>query len=275
VANGKILQRTQFKKLFIQPAAGDAGSAMGAALYAHYFILGHPRTYVMEHAYLGPEFSDTAIEQFLKEHGITYTRFSSPRELLTTTARLFHQNQVIGWFQGRMEWGPRALGARSILANPCNSKMKDILNLKVKHREHFRPFAPVVCIEDAQTYFLCDTPVPKPTDFMLMVYPVKPDKRKLLPAITHVDGSGRLQTIRKQDHPLYWSVIQAFGKLSGVPVLVNTSFNIRGEPIVCTPSDAYKCMMGTGIDCLVIGNFLIKRADNLRDAWNSESIATD
>ncbi len=275
VANGKILQNTKFKKIFIQPAAGDAGSAMGAALYAHYYILGQPRVYTMDHAYLGPHYSDAHIQHFLDKHKIQYSKFTSTPELLKTTAQLLHKNKVIGWFQGRMEWGPRALGARSILANASNPQMKDILNLKVKHREHFRPFAPVVCEDDATDYFICDKPLPKPTDFMLMVYPVKAEKRKLLPAITHVDGSGRLQTIRKKDHPLYYGVIKEFGKLSKIPILVNTSFNIRGEPIVCNPYDAYKCMMGTGIDYLVMGNFLVKRTDNLRDAWDSEQLATD
>src|SRR3989344_5903822 len=174
-----------------------------------------------------------------------------------------------------MEWGPRALGARSILSNPCNPKMQDILNLKVKHREKFRPFAPVVAVEDANDYFECDKPIPLPTDFMLMVYPIKKQKQKLIPAVTHVDGSGRLQTLRKEKNPLYWGVIKEFGKLSGVPILINTSFNIRGEPIVCTPYDAYKCMMGTEIDYLLMGNFLIKREDNLKDSWDSEKYAID
>src|SRR3989338_4323849 len=162
--------------------------------------------------------------------------------------KLIYDNNVVGWFQEGMEWGPRALGARSILSNPCNLKMKEILNLKVKHREKFRPFAPVVCEDDALKYFDCDIPVPEPTDFMLMVYPIRKEWQNKIPAVTHVDGSGRLQTIRKHQNPLYYSLIKEFGKLSGIPILINTSFNIRGEPIVCTPYDAYKCMMGTGID---------------------------
>lgn len=174
-----------------------------------------------------------------------------------------------------MEWGPRALGNRSILSNPTNPKMKDILNLKVKHREHFRPFAPVVCEDDALDYFECDEPIPIPTDFMLMVYPIKKEKQKLIPAVTHVDGSGRLQTIRREQNPLYYDLIKEFGKISGVPILINTSYNIRGEPIVCTPYDAYKCMMGTGIDYLVMDKFLIKRADNPKHIWDSEKIAKD
>ncbi|MDP2908593.1 MAG: carbamoyltransferase C-terminal domain-containing protein, partial [Nanoarchaeota archaeon] len=191
------------------------------------------------------------------------------------TAELLYKDHVIGWFQGRMEWGPRALGSRSILSNACNPKMQDILNLKVKHREKFRPFAPVVPEEDAKDYFECDEPVPVPTDFMLMVYPIKKEKQKLIPAVTHVDGSGRLQTIRKHHNPLYHGVIKEFEKLTKIPILINTSFNIRGEPIVCTPLDAYKCMMGTGIDCLVMDKFLIRREDNPQHMWDSEKYAKD
>ncbi len=174
-----------------------------------------------------------------------------------------------------MEWGPRALGSRSILSNPTNPKMQEILNLKVKHREKFRPFAPVVCEDDALKYFDCDTPIPRPTDFMLMVYPIKKEWHKKIPAVTHVDGSGRLQTIRRNDNPLYYDLIKEFGKLSKVPILINTSFNIRGEPIVCSPKDAYRCMMGTGIDYLVMGKFLIKRENNPKDMWDSEELAKD
>lgn len=174
-----------------------------------------------------------------------------------------------------MEWGPRALGSRSILSNAASPEMQDIVNIKVKHREKFRPFAPVVCEDDAEKYFECDTPIPKPTDFMLMVYPIKQKWRAKIPAVTHVDGSGRLQTIRKEDNQLYYRLIKNFGKLSGIPILINTSFNIRGEPIVCTPFDAYKCMMGTGIDFLVMDKFLIKRIDNVQHIWDSEKHAKD
>jgi carbamoyltransferase len=153
--------------------------------------------------------------------------------------------------------------------------MKDILNLKVKHREKFRPFAPVVCADDANKYFECDRPLQIPADFMLMVYPIKKKYHDKIPAVTHVDGSGRLQTIRKFQNPLYYNLIKEFGKLSKIPILINTSFNIRGEPIVCSPYDAYKCMMGTGIDCLVMDKFLVKREDNMQDAWDSEKNAKD
>ena len=153
--------------------------------------------------------------------------------------------------------------------------MKEILNEKVKHREKFRPFAPVVCAEDAPKYFECDNPLPEAADFMLMVYPIKKKWHKRMPAVTHVDGSGRLQTIRRHQNPLYYDLIKEFGKISEMPILINTSFNIRGEPIVCTPYDAYKCMMGTGIDCLLIGNFLVERKDNQKDMWDSERYARD
>jgi carbamoyltransferase len=275
VCNGKILSETDFQNVWIQPNSGDGGSSMGAALYLYHAILGQPRNYALRSPYLGPGFSSAQVESFLKSQHITYHHFSSQSELLDQTAQLIHSGKVVGWFQGRMEWGPRALGARSILANPCDPGIRDVLNLKVKHRESFRPFAPAVCVEDAATYFECDNPVPLPADFMLMVYPVRPEWREKLPAVTHVDGSGRLQTVRRDAHPLYYDLIRSFGRISGVPMLVNTSFNIRGEPMVCAPDQAYRCMMGTRIDCLVMEDFIIHRHENLRDAWDSESLAKD
>lgn len=275
VANGKILRNTPFKNIFIQPAAGDHGTSIGVANYIYNTLLGNKRNYIQTSAYLGPGFTTEEIKKFLDDNKIKYTTFSSDKEIVKTAANMLWKDNVIGWFQGRMEWGPRALGSRSILSNPCNPKMKDILNLKVKHREKFRPFAPVITVEDCNKYFECDMPVPVPTDFMLMVYPIKEDKRKLIPAVTHVDGSGRLQTIRREQNPLYYDVVKEFEKLSGVPILINTSFNIRGEPITCTPYDAYKCMMGTGIDYLIMDKFLIKREDNPQDMWDSEKNAKD
>ncbi len=275
VANGKILSKTPFKKLFIQPAAGDGGTSLGAAYYVYNSILGNERNYVLKDAYLGPSFKAEEIKEFLGENAVKYSMFKDDKELINKTAKLIRNGNVIGWFQGRMEWGPRALGARSILSDPTREDMKDILNLKVKHREKFRPFAPVVCEDDAKDYFECDLPIQEPTDFMLMVYPIKKNKQKLIPAVTHIDGSGRLQTIRRNQNPLYYDLIKEFGKLSGVPILINTSFNIRGEPIILSPYDAYKCMMGTGIDYLVIDKFLIKREDNSKDMWDSEKYATD
>lgn len=275
VYNGKILRKTPFKHIWIQPNSSDGGASMGAALYIYYIILGHKRHYKLEDAYLGPKFVSDYIKSFLDKNQIKYSEFKDSKEVIKNTAKLIYNNNVVGWFQGKMEWGPRALGSRSILSNPCNPKMQEILNQKVKHREKFRPFAPVVCEDDALKYFDCDVPVPKPTDFMLMVYPIKKEYHKKIPAVTHVDGSGRLQTIRRRQNPLYYGLIKEFGKLSGIPILINTSFNIRGEPIVCTPYDAYKCMMGTGIDYLVMDKFLIKREDNAKDMWDSEKYAKD
>lgn len=275
VYNGKILGRTPFKEIWIQPNASDGGTSMGAAAYTYHTLLGNERREPFKSAYLGPGFDNGKIKTFLETNGIHYTQLESDNEIAEETAGLISSDKVVGWFQGRMEWGPRALGARSILANPCNPKMQDILNEKVKHRERFRPFAPVVCVEDAPTYFECDNPIPQPADYMLMVYPIRKEYHRLMPAVTHVDGSGRLQTVRRHQNPLYYDTIRAFGRKTQVPVLINTSFNIRGEPIVCTPADAYKCMMGTGIDCLVMGSFLIGRMDNPKDVWDSETIAKD
>ena len=221
----------------------------------------------MDSVYLGPEFYNNKIQSFLDSNKINYKKLKDENELVKETAKLIYQNNVIGWFQGRMEFGPRALGNRSILANPCNPQMKKILNEKVKHREEFRPFAPVIIEEKVKEYFDIDK---KDERFMLFVYPIKESKRKLIPPVNHVDGTARLQTVNKEQNLLYYNLIREFEKLSKVPVLINTSFNIRGEPIVCTPEDAYKCMMGTEIDYLILNNFLIKRNDNLKDVWSSE-----
>jgi len=273
VANGKILKKSGFKKIFIQPAAGDDGASLGAAYFTWNFILKKKRTYVMDSASWGPSFSDNEIKKFLDDKGIKYNRYRSASALIKDVSKRILAGKVVGWFQGRMEWGPRALGNRSILANPRIPEMKEILNSKVKHREEFRPFAPAVPAWLARRYFECDFPVPIPADFMLMVYPIKKDKQKLIPAVTHIDGTGRLQTIRRFQNPLYYDLIMQFGRDSKVPILINTSFNIRGEPIVCTPEDAYKCMMGTGIDCTVMGSFFVERKNNLRDAWDSEGVS--
>ncbi|NNM43783.1 MAG: hypothetical protein HKM07_05520 [Chlamydiae bacterium] len=267
VLNGKILSRTNFKRVFIQPSAGDSGTVIGAAKYIQHLLDRNAPTEHMVHSSYGPEYSSQEIRQFLDEHNIIYKEYESYDEVIKEVAMLISKKNVIGWFQGRMEWGPRSLGNRSILASPIYDDMRDILNAKVKHREMFRPFAPVVCLEDASTFFECDMPIPEPTDYMLMVYPIKNDMKKKMPAVTHVDGSGRLQTIRENQNLLYYRLIKEFGTLTGVPILVNTSFNIRGEPIVCSPMHAYKCMMGTEIDYLVMGRFLVKRIDNIKDIW--------
>jgi len=275
VYNGKILRNTGFKSIWIQPDAGDGGTSIGVASYIYHTLLGNKRNYVLRDAYLGPKYSMEHIKSFLDKNKIKYSQFRDDDDLIKNTAKLIYGNNVVGWFQGGMEWGPRALGARSILSNPCSPQMKEILNQKVKHREKFRPFAPAVCEDDALKYFECDVPIPEPTDFMLMVYPIRKEWQDKIPAVTHVDGSGRLQTIRRHQNQMYYGLIKEFGKLSGIPIVINTSFNIRGEPIVCTPYDAYKCMMGTGIDYLVMGKFLIKREENPKDMWDSEKNARD
>jgi len=267
VINGKILSKTPFKKIFIQPSAGDSGTVVGAAKYVYHVVSDSEKIEHITHSSYGPMYSSEEIKKFLDCNNIQYEVYEDHLEMLNNTAKLLKERAVIGWFQGRMEWGPRALGNRSIIASPIHVEMRDILNAKVKHRELFRPFAPVVCIDDASKYFECDHPIPDSTDYMLMVYPIAEQERSKIPAVTHVDGSGRLQTIRKKQNPLYYLLIKEFGKLTGVPILVNTSFNIRGEPIVCTPEDAFRCMMGTEIDFLIMDKFIVNRADNLKFAW--------
>jgi carbamoyltransferase len=270
VANGKLTKETPFKNVYVPPAPSDPGASVGAATVVYHMLLGKPRVAVMDKPDLGPGFSRDQIKKFLDDKNIVYKEMSE-KELLKTVAEFLWDDKVVGWFQGRMEFGERALGNRSILANPCNPKMKDIMNLKVKHREQFRPFAPVVTIEDAKKYFDVDLEVP----FMSFVYPVKKDQRARLPAITHVDGTGRLQTIRRSTNQKYYDLIKEFAKHSKIPILINTSFNIRGEPIVMTPEHAYRCFTGTGIDYLVMDNFLVKREDNKKDHWDSEGLAKD
>jgi carbamoyltransferase len=257
LANARILRESGFLRLWIQPAAGDAGGCLGAATYLHHTILRNPRTYPMNDAYLGPSYSNEEIHAFLDREGIEYTTLPQ-RAIAPTVARFLADNDVIGWFQGRMEFGPRALGARSILANPTDPTTKDTLNAKIKHREAFRPFAPATLLEAAPTYFDFGSPggdVESP--FMLLTARVRPDKQHLLPAITHVDGTARVQTVTRAQNPLYYSLIEEFGKLSGVPVLVNTSFNVQGEPIVCTPEEAFNSFAHTDMDYLVMGDALI------------------
>jgi carbamoyltransferase len=257
VANWRIMQKTGFKDIFIQPASGDSGGALGAAVGFYTLTLGKPRKYRMEHALLGPGFTDEEIQAMLDSFNANYKKINSEEKLVEETARMLADNKVVGWFQGRLEFGPRALGNRSILANPKNPDMKEILNSKVKFREKFRPFAPSVTREDASTYFdiFIDAP------YMLLIPDVHPEKRSLLPAITHVDGTARLQMVDKKTNPRYHKLLNAFKKAAGVPVLLNTSFNVRGEPIVLSPTDAYSCFMRTGIDALVMGNFLLTEKD--------------
>jgi len=260
VANRKILSETPFEQIYIQPAAGDGGASVGAALYGYHGILGKPRNFVMEHAYWGQEHSPEDTEEFLKENNIAYEYIGDDQKLIDRVADSIQNGKVVGWHQGRFEWGPRALGNRSILADPRSHEMKDIVNVKIKFREPFRPFAPSILVERAGEYFDLDEPEKHyPARFMLYVTDVREDKREILPAITHVDGTGRLQTVRKELNPKYYRLIETFGEATGVPVLLNTSFNLKGEPVVNTPEEAYNSFSASGMDLLVLGNYLVTK----------------
>ena len=261
LTNHEILRRTPFERVFVQPAAGDAGGAIGAAAFVQHSILDAPRETPMEHAYLGPSFGATPIRRCLTNAGEAFEEMDDD-DLFPRVAELLAANKVVGWFQGRMEFGPRALGNRSILGNPCSPQMQDILNQRIKKRESFRPFAPAVLQEHAKEYFdlLDDSP------FMLLAPHVLPEMRERIPAVTHVDGTARVQAVQRETNPRLWSLVRAFGDLTGVPMLVNTSFNERGEPIVCTPDDALACYRRSGMDALVMENFVITK-----DAATEES----
>jgi len=253
VMNGKIPLHTPFKEIFIQPAAGDSGTAVGVCYYIHNMILHQPRSFVMEHAYTGPEFGEGQIEQVLNQSSLAYRKLTN-LELTEMAAQAIADGKVVGWFQGRMEFGPRALGNRSIVVDPRRSEMKDILNARIKKREPFRPFAPSILEERVGEYF--EQTHPSPT--MLMVYQVKKDKQSVIPAVTHVDGSGRLQTVSRETNPRYYQLISDFEKLTNVPVVLNTSFN-EDEPIVCTPEEAVNCFQRTRMDVLFLGNYMVQR----------------
>ncbi len=253
VANGKLFDETPFRETCIQPAAGDEGLSLGAALYVSQSVLHEPRCYVMQDAYLGPEYSPAATKSALDAAHVDYQQL--PREqLLQATVAEIEQGNVVGWFQGRMEWGPRALGNRSILAHPGLENMKDVLNARIKRREWFRPFAPVVLAERQTEIFEYHHPSP----FMLHVYKIKPEWRARLAAVRHVDDTGRLQTVSRDENPLYYDLVQAFGERTGIPVLINTSFN-ENEPIICTPEEAVDCYLRTRMDTLVIGDYLCRK----------------
>jgi carbamoyltransferase len=295
VANGKLLNAGIFKDIFIQPAAGDAGGALGAAQAAYHIYFGQPRTVTkqmddLQGSYLGPEFSDMEVKTLAKKYKAPYAYFENFDELCTEVAKYIEEGAAIGWVQGRMEFGPRALGARSIIGDARSPEMQKKLNLKIKYRESFRPFAPSVLIEDSKNYF--DQQGNSP--YMLLVQPVVNNRRKPLPegynnfnlkdklyylrsdipAVTHIDFSARIQTVHKETNPRYWKLIDAFKKKSGYGVIVNTSFNVRGEPIVCTPEDAYRCFMRTEMDYLVAGNFVFSKKDQPEwkstDNWKEE-----
>jgi len=264
VMNGKIRELTPFREVYVQPAAGDNGTALGAAFWVWHQILGRPRSFVMEHGYWGPEFSAAEIRTALDARRPDLARAGrSPREiadgeeLARWTAERIAEGKIVGWFQGRMEWGARALGNRSIVADPRRPDTREIINTKIKFREKFRPFAPSILEEALDEYFVGAVPDP----FMIQVYPVRPDKRAVIPAVTHVDGSGRLQTVSRAANPRYWELIRAFEKRTGVPVLLNTSFN-ENEPIVLKPAEAIDCFLRTDMDALVLGQtVIVKKGD--------------
>ncbi len=291
VGNGRILREGPFEKIWIQPAAGDAGGAVGAALSVWYQYLENERDVStvcrghsdgMKGAYLGPSFSSEQVRAFLETTGARYRRVER-RELAERVARLLAEEKVVGWFQGRMEFGPRALGNRSILGDPRSPRMQSQMNLKIKFRESFRPFAPSVLRERVEDFFEMEADSP----YMLLVAPVQNHlryemtesegklfgieklnvARSTIPAVTHVDYSARVQTVRREDNPLYYDLIAAFGRLTGCPVLVNTSFNVRGEPIVCTPQDAYTCFMRTEMDCLVMEDYVLEKSEQAEGAF--------
>jgi carbamoyltransferase len=295
VANGKLYNTRIFKNVFIQPAAGDAGGALGAAQATYYISFGKERVTPtaldgMKGSYLGPEFSDLETELVMRKYDAPGIHFTNTDELCGFVAQKLSEGNVIGWMQGRMEFGPRALGGRSILGDPRNEEMQKKLNVKIKFRESFRPFAPSVLAEECQQYFEHDSVSP----YMLLVQPIKKERRKPLPegfnrfsikdklyylrsdmpAITHIDFSARIQTVHEQTNPRYYKLIQAFKELTGYGVIVNTSFNVRGEPIICTPEDAYRCFMRTEMDFLVVGNFVFDKKQQPewmeKDNWKEE-----
>lgn len=262
VANGKVFQQTPFRELYIQSAAGDAGGAIGAAFSVWNETLAQPRGFVMDHAYWGPAYSDEEIGALLQtsaealaSSGCMVERIDDEAVLCARTAQAIADGKVIGWFQGRMEWGPRALGNRSILGDPRRADMKDILNLKIKRRESFRPFAPSILREAVKDWFETDYAVP----FMLQVFQIRAEQRGAIPAVTHVNGSGRLQTVTEAQNPRYHRLIQAFAAITGVPIVLNTSFN-ENEPVVCRPEEALACFLRTRMDVLVLGDWMLHRA---------------
>lgn len=297
VANGKIQEAGIFEEVFIQPAAGDAGGSLGAALAAHHIYFQKERptpagSDSMQGSYLGPEVSDTDVQRVARKYGAPFRHFEQFDDLARETAALLDAGHVVGWVQGRMEFGPRALGNRSILGDPRNAEMQKKLNLKIKYRESFRPFAPSVQAERVAEYFNYNGISP----YMLLVHPVRPERRKPLPpdydtlpvrdklyhlrsdlpSITHIDFSARIQTVHRDTNPRYWNLIEQFRQRTGMAVVVNTSFNVRGEPIVCTPDDAYRCFMRTEMDYLVVGNYLFNKKEQPdwleKDGWKEEFV---
>jgi carbamoyltransferase len=268
VANGKIFRNTDFTDVFIQSAAGDAGTSLGAAAWVWHQELGRPRSFVMEHSYFGPSYPESRILDALKDRvagfeggagrfdGLQVRRAASEQDLVADTAAAIERGDIVGWYQGSSEWGPRALGNRSILVDPRRAEMKDVLNARIKRREPFRPFAPSILEERVGDYFEESYPDP----FMVKVYPIRPSRRPEIPAVTHVDGTGRLQTVSARQNPRYWALIKAFEARTGVPVLLNTSFN-ENEPIVNTPEEALECFLRTRMHRLVLGDWIVERVE--------------
>ncbi|MFA5084301.1 MAG: carbamoyltransferase [Candidatus Paceibacterota bacterium] len=258
VANWKIIKNTPFKEIFIQPAAGDAGGSLGAALAVNHIALNKPRGFVMKNAYYGDSYSNDEVKEFLSEKKLKFRHFENENELVGAVAKEIADGKVIGWLHGGFEWGPRALGSRSILADPRRPEMKDLVNTKIKFREPYRPFAPSVLAEKAEEFFVMPGAQNHfPARFMLYVVDVKEDKKKIVPAITHIDGTARPQLVFKEESPRYYKLIERFNDLTGVPLILNTSFNLKGEPIVNSPADAYSTFERSGLDILVLENYLV------------------
>ena len=259
VVNGRILRETPFEELYIQPSAGDGGGSLGAALFAWHCALGNSKRFVMHHAYWGPNYGPDDIQAALDSAGLTGQQVDNELDAADVAAERLSEGQVVGWFQGRSEWGPRALGNRSILADPRRAETKDLVNTKIKFREPFRPFAPAVLVDSSKEYF--DLPDPEsnlPARFMLLVVPVLDHKQEVIPAVSHL-GTARIQTVHQDFNPAYHRLISQFGDATGVPVVLNTSFNVQGEPIVNSPADAVNTFVNSGIDTLIMGNFIIER----------------
>jgi carbamoyltransferase len=262
VANGRIIRETPFTDVYVQPAAGDSGGAVGAALFAYHVLLQQPRAFIMEHAYWGQGFGEEAIAEAIKRQGLTAQYVGDTGALLRQTAQRLVQGEVVGWYQGRCEWGPRALGNRSILADPRRKDMKAIVNRKIKFREPFRPFAPSILDCNVATFI--EHPEGKgllPGKFMLAVAPIRLERRETIPAVTHVDGTGRLQVVERSTNPLYYGLIEAFEAETDVPVVLNTSFNLKGEPIVNRPEEAISTYLRSDMDALVMGSFVLSKSN--------------
>jgi carbamoyltransferase len=267
VANARILREGPFEEIFIQPNAGDGGGALGAALWAYHTVFGHPRKFVMEHAYWGRAYTPAEVRTALERAGVAFKEAPDEDTLIDWTVERLLEGRVVGWFQGRLEWGPRALGHRSILADPRRPDMKDRVNVLIKFREPYRPFAPSVAAEAAPRFFDGGSAIGQyPARFMLYTVPVRSSAWDRIPAVTHVDGSSRIQTVTSAWEPLYDRLIRRFGEATGIPVVLNTSFNLKGEPIVCSPEDALSTFFRSGLEVLVIDRFIVEKPDRSEES---------